>query len=149
MSEDLNDVASNDVRGRDAQARAQGGAHTYGYVAVSGLCVLKRPGCMEVSSTMCHERYVCIPCLHLHKHELERDGVGMIFRGQVTSQFEPEAVSDVPTMKDAREIEFRGVLKVLHELYAVAVDTGGQSEEEAEIVFSRAREVLSDYDIEV
>ena len=48
------------------------------------------------------------------------------------------------TKKDVAEL-----VETLHHLYAVAVDTGGQTEEEAQVVFDRAKLLLSEHGVEV
>lgn len=41
------------------------------------------------------------------------------------------------------------LVEALHHLYAVAIDTGGQTEEEAQVVFDRAKLLLSEHGVEV
>lgn len=41
------------------------------------------------------------------------------------------------------------LVDVLHHLYAVAIDRGGQTEEEAQVVFDRAKLLLSEHGVEV
>lgn len=42
-----------------------------------------------------------------------------------------------------------GLVAMLHEVYAVAIDRGGQTEEEAQAILNRARTVLADHGVEV
>jgi phage terminase large subunit GpA-like protein len=41
------------------------------------------------------------------------------------------------------------LVTMLHEVFAVATDTGGQTEEEAQVVFDRAKLLLSEHGVEV
>lgn len=78
----------------DASTGVHGGTHVYGYARDAGECVLKRPGCVTVATVICHGRFACIPCLHIHKHELERDGVDMKFVGSLDDKPQAPGVDD-------------------------------------------------------
>ncbi len=41
------------------------------------------------------------------------------------------------------------LVETLHHLYAAAIDTGGQTEEEAQVIFDRAKLLLSEHGVEV
>jgi hypothetical protein len=87
----------------------------------------------------------------LHKHDLERDGVGMEFKGTLTLhegvQVSPSQVNAV----DAREAEIRGILEVLRDVYAIA-QTGEWAvgeEYDNEAMMDRAKQLLEDYGIDL
>ena len=151
-------VEENDVPA-EARSGVVAGTHVYGYVTLPGECALKRPGaCLTVSTTKCHDRFVCLPCLHLHKHDLDRDGVEMKFVGvlpdeddsSVGSSVQGDIVGDIVDEAMARVIADRDeVVKMLHEVYAVLVDRGGVSTFEFRKICDRAVSMLSDHGVSV
>ena len=136
------------------------GTHAYGYVSDGdGECVLRRVGCLGRSTTVCHDRFVCIPCLHVHKHELERDGVEMQFVGTLTDGDDLERVQkwaaasfsvDGPSRSEMiSSAGHDSLVRMLHEVWACAVDTGGQTPQQAQEIFDRAKAMLASYGVQV
>ena len=78
-----------DALNEGARSGMSGGTHAYGYevnwatgAAVEGECYRSTAEvCIGVTTTQCHSRFICVPCLQLHVRDLERDGVSVEHKG--------------------------------------------------------------------